>query len=88
MNEARVIKITRTEGPTELCGIEHTFDNTEDAEAWLRKGAMFCSVGYDKHDLVVAVGDDVIYKGRINLRHKHVDGFDLLTHVIDSYRQR
>jgi hypothetical protein len=60
------ITITRAEGRTELCGIDHTFDTFEDAEVYLREQSHTVeSRGGDKYDFEVIFQDGVNYTGMI-----------------------
>ena len=82
MHEATKIEITRTEGPSALCGTMQTFDGPDcwtAASKWLtRQSRTFpAQGGYDKHDFCVTFANGDTYEGRLDCKHASCSDPDL-----------
>jgi hypothetical protein len=83
MPAIKQIRITRAEGPTELCGILQTANTFEEASRILGSIAATApdSGGYDKTDFIVEFEDGETYAGRADIKRGHLAGYDLREHI-------
>ena len=71
------ITITKNEGKSELCGIEHVFDNFFDAKCFLANSEdLPKNGGYYKHSFMVDFGNDDTYEGRLDVKHRTCENAD------------
>lgn len=77
------IRITRAEGPTDLCGKPVEVSSWEAASRELAKIAETApdSGGYDKTDFLVTFADGGQYEGRADVQRGHTAGYDLREHM-------
>jgi hypothetical protein len=87
--EVKEVVITRAEGPSDLCGIKHTFASLSEAESLIRMWAYQMPVeqgGYDKVDFKVGFNDGDCYGGRIDMMPKHRYGYSIKSHMVDTIK--